>query len=341
MAANRAAKSTEAMDKYMNPVPPYLSDLVANLNKDLSTLPEWEITLTAQLKASVQYRIRDHFEASAMTRQKFVSLSTNLWQEDDSKLFSLVETPRKVLGYLPKEELARLEDLVRVPMTQHAEELRATLDDTMESMRASESDRAEIAEVMGKTTFFFRDLEEHHAAEEKWTPLRNIKVPIISELEQREEFLEEIEEFENKSTGDKDRYHKANSLALADENKFRAYAAKKLKELDSKAIKLCRLYESDTGRRFEIDGVYYLEMIKEQKFGRSSTPGLSLAKLRPGAIPIAERQKYAGGPASNLTPDAEIMSKRTSLTEQGEDPKIIRHKPLETTAHTTNAAKLT
>ncbi len=119
-------------------------------------------------------------------------------------------------------------------------------------------------------------------------PLSERKVSIIQELTQREEFLEgqfnlhsslqwsrvlmiflaisEIEEFEKKASGDADRYKKSNSLALADENKFRAYAAKKLAELDSKAIKLCRAYNADTGRLLEIDGVNYLEMIVSSSY---------------------------------------------------------------------------
>jgi len=123
----------------------------------------------------------------------------------------------------------------------------------------------------------------------------DIGVVVIAELENREEFLEEIEEFEKKASGDPDRYKKANSLALAEENKFRAYATKKLAELDAKAVRLCKQFETETGRAFEIDGTSYLEMIKEQNVGRASTPGLSLSKLR-------------------------------SPSKKDEDSKIIRHK---------------
>jgi hypothetical protein len=306
-------------------VPPYLANLVEYLNKDLPSLPQWEQDLIQQLKSSCQNHLKDHFETTAMTRQKFVSMATDLWQDPENHLFSLTEKPRKVLGYLPKTELSNLEELVRIPLTNAVEALRAELEELQDQMRASESDRQEIADTKARTSFFFGDLEQHHLEAEKWRPLAAKKTAIISELEQREEFLEEIEEFENKATGDPDRYKKSNSLALADENKFRAYAAKKLAELDSKAIKLCRQYLADTGRTMEIDGTPYLDMIKEQKFGRGSNPSLSLSKLRPNAIPAAARQKYAGLPPSNLVVDSDSMTKKQSLHDSGEDPRIIRH----------------
>jgi len=292
---------------------------------DASSLPTWEASIITDLKATVQKDIKEHFETVATTRQMFVSMTADIWQDPSNGLFNLTEKPRKVLGYLPKTELNKLNELVRVPLTTHVEQCREKLNQIMDQVRASQSDRAEIADTLARPDFFFADLEIHHQELEKWTPLREMKVPIISELEQREEFLEEIEEFEAKASGDKDRYKKTNSLAIADENKFRAYAAKKLKELDSKAIKLCRQWESDTGRIFEIDGVKYLEMIKEQKFGRSANPGLSLAKLRPEAITAAEKQKYAGVSPSNLVVDQEAVQKK-SLHETGENAKIIRNR---------------
>jgi len=309
----------------MTPTPPYLANLVEYLNKDVATLPTWEASIITDLKAVLQKDIKEHFETSAITRQKFVSMTADIWQDPSNGLFSLVEKPRKVLGYLPKPYLQKLDDFVRVPLTEHVSQCREKLNQIMEQIRASQSDRAEIADTLARPDFFFADLEKHHQELEKWNPLRDSKVPIISELEQREEFLEEIEEFEAKASGDKDRYKKTNSLAIADENKFRAYAAKKLKELDSKGIKLCRQWEADTGRVFEVDGVKYLEMIKEQKFGRSANPSLSLAKLRPEAITAAEKQKYAGVSPSNLVVDQEAVHKK-SLLETGDDPKIIRNR---------------
>eukprot|EP00298_Acanthocystis_sp_HF-20_P002609 c13017_g1_i1.p1 GENE.c13017_g1_i1~~c13017_g1_i1.p1 ORF type:complete len:296 (-),score=122.30 c13017_g1_i1:67-927(-) len=276
----------------MNPIPPNLINLIEYLNKDLNDLPNWEITLIGNAKSSVQYRIRDHFEASAMTRQKFVSMPKEIWQEEGTGLFPLVEKPRKILGYLPKQELTRLNDLVLLPLKTEREDLRAKLHDMLDKMRASDSDRDELTEIFERESCFFQDLEDHVKEIEKWTPIYDAKIPIIAELEQREEFLEEIEEFESKATGDKDRYKKATSLALEEENKFRAYAAKKMKELDTRAEKLCLEFEKETGREFQIDGIRYLDMITEQKFGRASNPALSLAKLKISAISSYEKKRY-------------------------------------------------
>jgi hypothetical protein len=293
--SHKEHKAQEAMEKYMTPVPSYLANLVEYLNTSRSSLPEWELALVDQLKDSVQHRIKEHFEQAAMTRQKFVSMTPDLWQDYTNGLFNLTEKPRKVLGYLPKPELDRLDSLVREPLTANIEQRRTQIVEWLEKMRASDADRAEYAGTLARTDFYFADLEQHQKDLERVSALGAKKVVVIAELENREEFLEEIEEFEKKASGDPDRYKKANSLALAEENKFRAYATKKLAELDAKAVRLCKQFETETGRAFEIDGTSYLEMIKEQNVGRASTPGLSLSKLR-------------------------------SPSKKDEDSKIIRHK---------------
>eukprot|EP00301_Raphidiophrys_heterophryoidea_P011861 c18089_g1_i1.p1 GENE.c18089_g1_i1~~c18089_g1_i1.p1 ORF type:complete len:346 (+),score=107.68 c18089_g1_i1:63-1040(+) len=317
---SHAGKGQEAMEKYMNPIPAHLANVVEYLNKS-EPLPDWEANLLGGIKQTIQQHIKEHFETSATSRQKFVSMSKDVWQ-DEHGLFKLVETPRKVLGYLPKPELAKLDDLARLPMEAERDRLRADLHSLFERMRASEPDRKEIAPVLARPDTFFVDLEVHHSEVDKWSKLCEIKEPVIKELEQREEFLEEIEEFELKATGDKDRYKKMNSLALADENKFRAYAAKKLKELDARAEQLCVNYEQQTGRPFEVDGINYLNMIKEQKFGRSHNPSLSLAKLRKEAIPASELQKHAGGRGSNLVVDPKVVDTVEQHPES--DNRIIR-----------------
>eukprot|EP00299_Pterocystis_sp_00344_P011270 c5220_g1_i1.p1 GENE.c5220_g1_i1~~c5220_g1_i1.p1 ORF type:complete len:315 (+),score=87.94 c5220_g1_i1:85-945(+) len=269
------------MEKYMTPVPSYLANFVDYLNRDRSSLPEYELTLVDSMKDAIQKHIKEHFETHAMTRQKFVSMPAELWKDYTNGLFNLTEKPRKVLGYLPKDELTKLDGLVKAPLTSEIERRRADLESWMDKMRASDADRAEIADTLKLSTFYFADLEKHQQEVEKWSALGAKKVVVIEDLEKREEFLEEVEEFERKASGDPDRYKRANSLALAEENKFRAYATKKLKELNAKAEKNCLDYEKDTGRVFEIDGIKYLDMIKEQGEGRASTPGLSLGKLRP------------------------------------------------------------
>lgn len=324
---DRTQKGLEAMEKYMEDVPMYLADLVAALNEDFASLPDWQQPMVTNIKAELQQRLKHHFDVCAMSRAKFESVPNELWQEGEEGYFQLTEKPRKMLGYLPKRELKHLNNIVLRPCQASVEDMRRELDDIMDTMRADEEDREEIAATLARETYLFDDLAAHHAELKKWRPLHVRKVEIIKELHEREEFLDEITEFENKASGDKERYSKANSLALADENKFRAYAAKKLKELDSKAIKLCRAYEAETKRPFEIDGTLYLEMIKEQKYGMPSNTNLSLAKLKPEKIPAAEQQRFNGLVPSNLVSEMkEGMTKRTSLHETGQDPKIIRKK---------------
>mgnify|MGYP002712195808 CR=1 FL=1 len=266
------------MEKYMAQIPDHLADFIGYLNKDQGSLPAWESAMIASTKAEIQAHIKEHFEKTAMTRQKFVSMPKEIWHEEGTGLFPLNETPRKILGYLPAPELKKLDEIAAAPISAAIAELRSQLNATMDKMRASEADRAEIAPTLAIASSTYADLEAHHAELDKWTNLCNVKEPIINELAQREEFLEEIAEFEAKATGDKDRYKKANSLALADENKFRSYAAKKLKELDARAEKLCLEYKEKTGREFEVDGTPYLPIVKAQMSTRSHNPSLSLAQ---------------------------------------------------------------
>jgi hypothetical protein len=307
--------------KYMNSIAEYTSlvNFVDYLNKDQSSLPDWEQELVATLKTTLQARLRDHFENSAKTRSLFVSMPAELWQ-DENELFNLPEKPRPILGYLPKQELETLNKLVLTPVKGAIEDLRAKLEEFMTKMRASEMDRNDVDSVLALPDFFFADLEAHHDMVDKWQPLCDKKAPLIQELLEREEFLDEVEEFEQNASGDASRYAKGNGLKLAQENKFRAYAAKKMKELDSRAIQICRSYEEETGRPFEIDGVKYLEMIKEQKFGRSENPALSLGKLKPDAISAQARAKY------EAQSEAEGMGKKKkSMLDEGKNPnRLIR-----------------
>eukprot|EP00301_Raphidiophrys_heterophryoidea_P005544 c12315_g1_i3.p1 GENE.c12315_g1_i3~~c12315_g1_i3.p1 ORF type:complete len:335 (+),score=89.38 c12315_g1_i3:71-1075(+) len=281
-----ASKYMVSIDKYM-----YLSNLVSYLNRDWAALPPWEQNFISDIKESVQYRIKDHFDATAATRQKFASMPPATWKEQDTGLFRLNETPRPVLGYLPAKELQVLDELCHTPIVGEIEDARATLTHLFEAMRACDKDTNEVKELLRRDSFFIQDVEEHRKAVEHWTDVSAKKLPIIKELEARERFLDEVEEFEKRTSGDKTRYYARNSLKLAEESKFRASAAKKLVQMDQRAVELCEQFKQQTGRDFEVDGIKYLDMISEQRVGRSSLLFLSLAKLRPEAMPASTLPK--------------------------------------------------
>jgi len=132
--------------------------------------------------------------------------------------------------------------------------------------------------------------------------LKEKKIIVVEKLTEREEFLLEMDDFEQKASGNKDRYSGANTLVLEEENKFRAYAAKKIEKMEVDCIELCETYAAETGRLFEIDGVNYIEMIKEQCFGRPMDLSLSLAKLPFSKIKLVQRQQFSGMSVSNLAP---------------------------------------
>jgi len=281
-----SARSAKEMSKYMVDIRNYhhLSNLIEYLNKDWNLLPEWEKDFVSDIKVSVQCRIKDHFESTAATRQKFVSMPKDIWKEEDTGLFRLQEQPRPVLGYLPAKELRVLDELCKAPMVGEIQDNRKTLPHLFESMRASQADIDEVSELVNRDSFFLKDVEDHRNAVDLWTTLNQKKVPIIQQLEAREAFLDEVEEFEKRTSGDKTRYSR-NSIRLAEEAKFRANAARRLVQQDEEAVSMCQEFKTETGRDFEIDGIKYLEMIQEQRVGRSSHLSLSLAKLRPNAIP--------------------------------------------------------
>jgi hypothetical protein len=272
-------------------VPLNLGNLVETLNRDVAEFPEWEIELLGKVKSNVQIRIKEHFDATAATRQKFVSMSKTQWQEEGTGLFVLTERP-KLLGYLPEAELARLNNMVLGTIQGEIETIRSQLNEIMPRIRASAADQEEIAPLLARNSFLFHDLEDHHTELEKWSHVQEKKVPILEELGQREDFLEEVEQFEIKSSGNPDRYKSRNSLKLSEENKFRGFAAKKLVELQTRAILLCEEFEKEMGTPFRVDGRKYLDMITEQGYGRPSNPYLSLAKLSDEFLTAAEVKKH-------------------------------------------------
>lgn len=323
----KADGAAASMAKYMVDVTQmlFLSDLVHTLNEDVSSFPQWKKTLVLMAKSEVQKFIKMHFDTCAYTRQMFASMPPELWT-DDNELFRLTEKPRQVLGYLPKKELVHIDGMIQVFYTEYIVRCRDTIRECLTHMRSSEADDAEVAPLLAKESFFIKDVENHQEAVDKWTGLRNKKVPILEELEKREMFLEEIDEFEAKHSGDPSCYVSGNSLDLEKENKWRAQAAKQLKEMDTNAIDMCNRYKKETGREFEVDGVLYAEMIKEQQFGRPNNPALTLAKLRPEAIPAGQKSKFSGGKDSNLVPVKDDGHQRKlSLHEQGQNPnRLIR-----------------
>ncbi len=100
----------------------------------------------------------------------FDGLTSQIRQDSANGLFKLTENPRKVLGYLPKDELARVNELCLGPMRNLVEKKRAELRKGWDDMRASEADRIEegVDRVITSTTYFFKDLEAHFQATEKW-----------------------------------------------------------------------------------------------------------------------------------------------------------------------------
>jgi hypothetical protein len=319
-------RKSDGASKYMVAVEEFkfLSNFIEYINKEESTLQGFVKELLGKVKAELQETIKSHFETSASTRQKFVSMPPEQWK-DRNGLFRLNEVPRPILGYLPKKTLETLDDQCKAAFVGMIENDRASIEASLDEMRASDSDRAEVANLLARDLFFLQDVEEHRKTALFWKDIASKKVSILNELEAREIFLEEIEQFEERASGDPTRYAKGNSLKLAEENKYRANATKKLRDLDASAIKRCSDYKTQTGRDFQVDGVNYLEMIKEQQFGRSST-GLSLAKLRTGAIPASQKQKYAGGAESNLVADVNQsdLDRRLSLHDQIDPNHLIR-----------------
>jgi len=301
------------MSKYMASLDQchHLTNVIQYLNQDMESLPQWEQDFISDIKASVQHCIKDHFESSAATRQKFASVAPALWKEPETGLFRLVETPRPVLGYLPPKVLQSLDHLCQVPMDADIQDARKELTHLFTSMRASQSDRDEVRTLVSRDSNLLRDVEDHHQAVEHWTSIKQKKVAILRELEAREVFLDEVEDFERTTSGDKTRFHSRNSLALAHEARYRAQAAKKLVQLDQRAVELCTQYNHDTGKHFEVDGVSYLDMINEQRVGRSSLLSLSLAKLRPQAMVASTIPKPGRNTGSTDPP------RRKSLHELG------------------------
>merc|ERR1711918_168898 len=119
-------------------------------------------------------------------------------------------------------------------------------------------------------------------------------------LQEREDFLQECDDFESKASDNNDRLTaKGSSLAIQSENKFRAYAAKKIISDDADAEAACRAYHDQTGRVFEVDGVNYLEIIREQKFERPQGHD-TLRKLESGKISLKAKQDFSGVKSSNL-----------------------------------------
>jgi len=315
-------KAQERMQKYM--VQPsdfiHLNDMIQTLNADQSDYPEWQVELIASTKASMDAWTTDHFKKSAGSRQKFESMDERMWKDPETNTIVLTEKPRPVLGYLPKLAMVALEKLVFEPYSAEVKRLRDQITKNQTKMRASTVDEAEVQNVLGDSdSFLMSDIVTHREIADHWADLEGKKSPIIQQLQDREEFLQECDDFEDKATGDKARYAKGSSSSIQEENKFRGYAAKKIEGEDSEAIRACRQYFSDTGRLFEIDGVNYLEMIKEQKFGRPAGFKDSLKKLAFEKISMIQKQKFSGLKVSNLVPDSGAKDEelRVSLYENG------------------------
>jgi len=232
-------------------------------------------------------------------------MDESLWKDPTTGTIVLNEQPRPVLGYLPKRALIALEELVRTPYQNEVARLRELITTNQAKMRASIPDEDEVKNVLGESdSYLMASIVTHREISDHWANLQEQKTPAITLLTEREEFLQECEEFEIKASGNEDRLKaKGSSLAIQAENKFRAYGFKKINSDDSDAIRACRQYMEDTGRLFEIDGVDYLEMIREQKFGRPTGKD-TLKKIDFDRISLKAKQIFSGAKVvSNLVPD--------------------------------------
>jgi len=278
---HKTSRGTAEMGKYMNDINEYpqIVNFVMYLNKDQQPLPSWEQKLIVEIKQSLQFRLRDHFDSCAKTRSLFVSMSPDIWKESGSQLFNLTEQPRAILGYLPKYELARLNDMIAQSLSVALQDCRTKVDDILDKIRASDADRTEVNEVTSNNNYVLENVEAHEQLMELWQNISTKKSAALRELEDREKFLYEIDEFEKVAT-DSARFGKhKNSINFAKENKFRSMALKKIEGLDKRANQLCVDFQKQTGRTLQVDGIDYLEHMKQEIADRSPFPNLTLLRV--------------------------------------------------------------
>lgn len=236
------------------------------------------------------------------------SVSDEEWKDPDTGTMRLTE---KCLGLLPQKFLHSLGDIVASSNTSYIDQAIASIHSMQDRGRVSSRDREEVAPLLRDESKTFKAVFGIQMVAAYWEDIGCTKAAIIEFLKTREEFIRECEAFEKKAIESNTK----NGIALEDENKFRKFAISKITEMDTEAIIMCRNYIQDTGRLFEVDGVNYLEMIKEQKFGR---PGgsHSLIKLPAEKISNADRQKFSGLKVSNLVSN-DAVPMRVSLHELG------------------------
>merc|ERR1712226_203336 len=296
----KGSPAAQRMAKYMVQVSdyPYLQDYVQLLSTAAEEKPNWEQDLISAVKTALQDSIDEHFKKNGMARQKFASMPEDSWKDMEGR-FILTEEPRPLIGYLDKKQVAEMNKIVKEMFDVDIAASRIRINKSLDDCRASDADRQGVEELLASEKAFIIDVETHRTAAEKWEAAALLKLPILATLKTREEFLEEVDHFEQASTGDKSRFKGGNSLKINDENKFRAYAAKHLRNLNEEAIQILLNYRQETGADFEVDGVSYLKIIKEQKFGRPES-GPNLARKPADKIDMALKKKYNKMKASGL-----------------------------------------
>lgn len=318
----KGSPAAERMAKYMVQVSSYpsLQDFVAVLNTAWDETPEWEQTLISSVKDALQDSIEAHFKKNGMARQKFASMPEEAWKDDTGR-FALNEEPRPLIGYLDKKQVGAMDKIVNEMFQVDIAACRIRINKSLEDCRASEANEKSVEELLTREKAFIADVEEHRETADKWEAAAQLKVPIMVTLKAREEFLEEVDHFEKASTGDKSRFKGGNSLKINDENKFRAYGAKHLRNLNDEAIQILLNYRQETGADLEVDGVSYLKIIKEQKFGRPES-GPNLARKPANKIDMGLKKKYNKMRPSGLVA-VDTSELKLSLYEQGIDTNKV------------------
>lgn len=312
-AAQRMAKYMVQLVDYE-----YINSFVSTLNKAEgeggAEMPDWEKDLVSRTKVAVLANVDAHLKANSQSRQKFASMNEEDYLDGNGS-FKLTEKPRPIIGYFPKGQVKAMDEVVLATYKAEIDVARESLESSLSTARASPADRASVAHLLDGSSYHIADVEAHRQASDLWVALAAAKAPIFERLAEREEFLDEVDDFETKATGDASRHKTGNSLQINDENKFRAYASKKLKELNAEAEALCKAFEEEQGRPLEVDGVNYLAIMKEQNFGRPDGK-FSLARLPVHKITKAAKLKYNGIKGSSATP-VKLEDLKLSLYEQG------------------------
>lgn len=176
---------------HMHSVPAMLASVVDWLSRDMDEMPEWQLDVLQDLKTTLQKRIRDHVHSSAETRRRLSTVPTCMWQEEN-RMFRLTETPHKVLGLLPKQELARLDDLCKLMVSAQVYECRSQLKAmTKEMPRLPAVIDGELSELLTRHDLTLQDLKDHKAAIETLKRLYE-RMQATKRSERSEAFLEGI-----------------------------------------------------------------------------------------------------------------------------------------------------